>query len=50
MWKEGGSILPNRAASKKALRLEGLWHFGKAKKKRSQRFKTEDKSRLKEEN
>lgn len=29
---------------KEALRLEGLWHFGKANKKRSQSFEIKDKS------
>ena len=34
-----GSILPNRAADTKAGRLEGLWHFGKTKKREAGAFK-----------
>lgn len=46
----GGEAFSQRGgtASKKALRLEGLWHFRKAKNRRSPSFETEDKSKRKE--
>lgn len=46
----GGEAFSQRGgtASKKALRLEGSWHFRKAKKRCSRSFEIEDKSKRKE--